>query len=158
DLAELELPLPDESATTEPDPKPEQRDTVEPLTDAEYAEHVQEVRDRLEQARADGLATDEQYTIDPDREIWSEHREAFHDAIIDELYRRAFNVPNERQAIIAGGLPGAGKSTVLEGPVGIDRSRFLIIDPDEIKAELARRGLIPKIEKLSPMEASGLVH
>jgi predicted ABC-type ATPase len=149
DLAELELPLPDDSAAADPDPKVEQRATVEPLTDAEYAEHVREVRDRLEQARADGLASDQQYTIDPDREIWSEDREARHDEIIDELYDRA---------IIAGGLPGAGKSSVLEGHAGIDRSRFLTIDPDEIKAELARRGMIPPVENLSPMEASGLVH
>jgi len=158
DLAKFELPLPNEPAITEPDPKVDQRDTVEPLTDAEYAEHVQRVRDRLEQARADGLATDEQYTIDPDREIWSEDREALHDEIIDELYGRAVNVPNEYQAIIAGGLPGAGKSSVLEGHAGIDRSRFLTIDPDEIKAELAWRGMIPPVENLSSMEASGLVH
>jgi predicted ABC-type ATPase len=158
DLAELELPLPDESAAAEPDPKAEQRGTVEPLTDAEYAEHVREVRDRLEQARADGLASDQQHTIDPDREIWSEHRETFHDAIIDELYGRAVNVPAERRAIIAGGLPGAGKSTVLDGCAGIDRSCFLTIDPDEIKEELAKRDLIPHVENLSPMEASDLVH
>jgi len=158
DLAKFELPLPNEPAITEPDPKVDQRDTVEPLTDAEYAEHVQRVRDRLEQARADGLATDEQYTIDPDREIWSEDREALHDEIIDELYGRAVNVPTERRAILAGGLPGAGKSTVLDGYAGIDRSRFLTIDPDEIKEELAKRNLIPQVEDLSPMEASDLVH
>jgi hypothetical protein len=157
DLAELELPLPGESAT-ETQAKAEQRDNVEPLSDSEYAEHVQEVRDRIEQARAAGLASDVQYTIDPDHEVWSEQREAYHDAIIDKIYDRAVNVPNERQAIVAGGLPGAGKSTVLEGYAGIDRSRFLTIDPDEIKGELAQRGLIPAIENLSPMEASDLVH
>jgi predicted ABC-type ATPase len=67
-------------------------------------------------------------------------------------------VPSERQAVIAGGLPGAGKTTVLQEYANIDRSRFLTIDPDEIKVQLAERGLIPPVEGLSPMEASDLVH
>jgi hypothetical protein len=47
---------------------------------------------------------------------------------------------------------------VLDGYAGIDRSHFLTIDPDAIKEEMARRGLIPQVEGLSPMEASDLVH
>jgi len=131
---------------------------VEPLTDAEYTKHVQEVRERLDQARAQGLATNEEYTLDVGDEVWQEEREVLHDALVDELYERATNVPAEQVAIIAGGLPGAGKSTVLERYAGIDRSRFLIIDPDEIKEAMARRDLIPSVEGLSPMEASDLVH
>jgi predicted kinase len=184
DLAQHELPLPDELQSNAEQPGPDLpteysantgsdgpgernsraeaerslSDTVERLSDAAYAEHTQKVRDRIERARADGLASDEQHTIDPDREVWSESREALHDEIIDEHYERAVNVPNEHRAIIAGGLTGAGKSTVLAEHAGIDRSRYLTIDPDEIKAELARRGMIPSVEGLSPMEASDLVH
>jgi predicted kinase len=131
---------------------------VEPLTDAEYAEHVQDVRERLDQAREQGRATNEEYTIDTRGEVWLEQREAFHDALIDEFYARAANVPAEHRAIIVGGLPGAGKSTVLERYAGIDRSRFLTIDPDKVKEELARHDLVPVVEGLSPMEASDLVH
>jgi hypothetical protein len=47
---------------------------------------------------------------------------------------------------------------VLSEHAGIDRSQYLTISPDEIKEELARRGLIPEIKGLSPMEASDLVH
>jgi predicted ABC-type ATPase len=129
-----------------------------PLTDAEQAEYVNEVRTRLDQARADGLSTDQQHTIDPAREVWSEPRDAQHDSIIDDLYARAADVPCERQAIIAGGLPGAGKSTVLERHAGIDRSQYLTINPDVIKEEMARRDMIPSVIGLSPMEASDLVH
>jgi predicted kinase len=129
-----------------------------PLTDAEHAEHVKEVRVLLDKARADGLATDQQHTIDPAREVWSEQRDAMHDTIIDDLYAKASDVPCERRAIIAGGLPGAGKSTVLEHHAGIDRSQYLTINPDDVKEEMARRDMIPPVSGLSPMEASDLVH
>jgi len=129
-----------------------------PLTDAKHAEHVTEVRVLLDKARTDGLATDQQHTIDPAREVWSEQRDAMHDAIIDDLYARASDVPCERRAIIAGGLPGAGKSTVLEHHAGIDKSQYLTINPDDVKEELARRDMIPPVSGLSPMEASDLVH
>jgi predicted kinase len=59
---------------------------------------------------------------------------------------------------MAGGLPGAGKSTILEGPASIERSQYLTINPDEIKEEMARRDMIPPVNGLSPMEASDLVH
>jgi predicted kinase len=128
------------------------------LSDAEHAEHVTEVRALLDKARADGLATDRQHTIDPAREVWSAERDALHDSIIDDLYAKASDVPCERRAIIAGGLPGAGKSTVLERHAGIDRSQYLTINPDDIKEEMARRDMIPPVSGLSPMEASDLVH
>ena len=129
-----------------------------PLSDAEYAEHVAGVRELLDKARADGLATDRQYTIDPAREIWSDEREALHDSIIEDLYAIACNVPCEHRAIMAGGLPGAGKSTILGGHAGIDRSQYLTINPDDIKEEMARRDMIPPVHGLSPMEACDLVH
>jgi predicted kinase len=133
-------------------------DGSRPLTDAGHAEHVADVRTRLEQARAEGRETHLLYTIDPDHEQWSKERTLLHDAIIDGLYRAAGAVPCERRAILAGGLPGAGKTTVLAWHEGIDRSRFLTVNPDDIKGELARRGKIPRVAGLTPMEASDLVH
>lgn len=141
-----------------PDASPPGDADWRPLTDAEYAEHVTKVRDRLEKARADGLATDRQHTIDPAREVWSAERETLQDSIIEDLYRKASDVPCERRAIMAGGLPGAGKSTILEGHAGIDRSQYLMINPDKIKEEMASRDMIPPVDGLSPMEASDLVH
>lgn len=150
DLSRYELSLPDEQDQTERD--------VEPLTDAEYAAHVEHVRERLDQARDKNLATNDRYTLDPQRQVWCEERVAVHDAIIEDLYQRSADVPCERRAVIAGGLPGAGKSTILETYAGIESSRFLTLDPDEIKAELAKHDLIPQLEGVSPMEASDLVH
>jgi predicted kinase len=136
------------------DREPEQRS----LSDGEHAEHVGEVGAALDKARAEGLATDRQHTIDPAREVWSDQRDALHDSIIEDLYARASGVPCERRAIMAGGLPGAGKSTVLEGHARIDRSQYLTINPDDVKEELAHRDMIPPVSGLSPMEASDLVH
>jgi predicted ABC-type ATPase len=133
-------------------------DKTRPLTDAEWTEHVAEVRDHLEKAFDVGLATDEQYTIDPRGEIWSEDRASIHDTIIGDLITRSANVSRDHKAIIAGGLGGAGKSTVLEQHAGIDRSQYLTINPDNIKEDMASRKLIPEVEGLTPMEASALVH
>jgi predicted kinase len=141
---------PDADTSREPDSRP--------LTDAEHAEHVKEVRARLDKARADGLATETRYVTDPDGETWAPERRAGHDAIIAHLYAAVGDVPCERRAILAGGLPGAGKTTVLEQYAGIDRSQHLTINPDEIKSEMAKRGMVPEVAGLTPMEASDLVH
>jgi predicted kinase len=141
---------PDADTSREPDSRP--------LTDAEHADHVSEVRARLDKARTDGLATDHQHTTDLDHEQWTESRAVMQDAIIADLYGAAHEVPCERRAILAGGLPGAGKTTVLEQSASIDRSQYLMINPDEIKNEMAKRGMVPNVEGLTPMEASDLVH
>ncbi len=133
-------------------------DRIRPLTDAEHADHVADIKACLANAHAGGRATDLLHTIDPAREFWSAEREAHQDALVDDLYGLSAGVPCERKAILAGGLPGAGKTTVLIEHAGIDRSQYLMISPDIIKEEMARRGLIPAIEGLSPMEASDLVH
>lgn len=133
-------------------------EAIRPLTDQEYAEHVTEVRDRLVEAHEQGLSSDHQYTIDKKREIWSEKRQLQQDSIIEDVYQRAEAVPCEKKCIIAGGLGGAGKSTVLAEYAEIDRSQYLTINPDDMKEEMARRGMVPEVDGLSPMEASDLVH
>lgn len=61
-----------------------------------------------------------------------------------------------------GGMGGAGKSAALESDavkaVGIERDRFLTINPDDIKELMAARGMIPNYDGLTPMEASTFIH
>src|SRR6266516_2920266 len=64
---------------------------VEPLTDAEYTEHLQEVRERPDQAWAWDLAPDEEDTPGVRGEFSQEEREAFHDAPADDLDERTLN-------------------------------------------------------------------
>ena len=131
---------------------------VRRFTDAEHAAHVADVKLRLAEAEASGRATHVQHTIDKRSEVWSYDRRLVHDDLVHSLYAKASAVPCNGHAIVAGGLPGAGKTTVLARHAGIDLTSFLAINPDLIKAEMARRGLIPQITGLTPMEASRLAH
>ena len=133
-------------------------ENTHPLTDKEWREHLTEVRQILDQARADGLESHLVYTIDPDHQSWIKDRRDLHASIIRDLYYSARDVPNMGQAIVAGGLGGAGKTTVLTERADIDLSQYLVINPDNLKVEMARRGMTPAIDGLSPMEASDLVH
>jgi Zeta toxin len=127
-------------------------------TPADRADRPTDLTAIVADARRAGLATDRLHTIDDRRTVWSAERADLHDQIIDDLYAKAGSVPCEGKALLAGGLPGSGKSTVLASQAGIDRSHFLTLDPDEAKVEMAHRGMIPEVGDLSPMEASDLVH
>jgi hypothetical protein len=131
---------------------------VEPLDDRAYAEHTRNVESTLSEALEQGESTDVKHTLNPERTRWDPDRAEAHQQILDELYAAAADVPNDGQAVIAGGLGGAGKSTTLEDHAGIDRSKYFTINPDDIKESLGRRGMIPAVRGLSPMECSALVH
>jgi hypothetical protein len=131
---------------------------LEPLTDYEYAEHTAGIESKVSDSLARGEATDVRHTLNPERTIWHPDRAEIHQQIVDDLYSAAADVPNDGQAIVAGGLGGAGKSTTLEDHAGIDRSSYLTINPDDIKESLAKRGMVPPVEGLAPMERSALVH
>jgi hypothetical protein len=80
---------------------------------------------------------------------------------MDDLYaRNAKDVPNDGKALIAGGLGGAGKGFTLDGlGVGPDSPDYFTINPDDIKVEMANRGMIPRLDKnMTLMELSPLAH
>jgi predicted kinase len=128
------------------------------MSDAEHVAHVAGVKALLADAQAAGQVTHVLHTMDRGHEVWSYERRLVHDSLVQALYAQAAGVPCEHRAILAGGLPGAGKTTVLGGHADVDLSRYLAINPDLIKEELARRGLLPQIDGLSPMEAARLAH
>lgn len=111
---------------------------------------------RLEKALAGKKPTDETHR-DANGD-WTPERRKQHKAIVDHLARKHRDVPAEGRAIMAGGLGGAGKSTALGKHVGIKDGDYVTINPDDIKEEMARRGMIPEVKGFSPMEASALVH
>jgi predicted ABC-type ATPase len=149
-----------EDGTPRP-PAPKLSDLEEPLprlSDADYKAHVGKVVDGLENARAAGLTTEVLHSFGPDHQEWNIERTRLHKSILDEKWASATGVPCEGRAVIAGGLGGAGKTTVLEKFAQIDRAEYLTINPDEFKKDLAERGSLPEIPGLSPMEASSLAH
>jgi hypothetical protein len=137
---------------------PPSKDWIQPLSREDRAKHIADVLDHLDKADEQGLSAEDLHTVDPAKEIWSTERTLRHGSLLDDAYAQAADVPCEYKAIIAGGLSGAGKTTVLSNHPQIDRSQYLTINPDNIKEEMARRGMIPEVGDLSPMEASDLVH
>lgn len=148
-----------ESAYDDPaDHEGEAAEAVHPRTQEERAEHIADVFTRLDKSDDEGFSSNELHTIDPKGEIWSSDRTLLHHSLLDEIYSRSADVPCDHEALVAGGLSGAGKTTVLANHPEIDRSNYLTINPDDMKEAMARRGMIPEVEGLSPMEASELVH
>jgi hypothetical protein len=128
-----------------------------PISDEDFAAR----RDMLATVMKDAeptLSTDVLYKPDG---VWTAERAAQQRQIVDDLYAKASSVPNNGVAVISGGLGGAGKSTVLRDHAGIDSSHFLTVNPDEVKEEMARRGMVPEVPGhpgLAPMERSSLIH
>jgi hypothetical protein len=89
--------------------------------------------------------------------IWTGERNRQQGRLVAEMYRAAADVPRERSAVIAGGLPGADKIRALEES-GVDRSRYLTVSIDAVLVRMAAAGLIPEADGLSPLERAGPVH
>lgn len=128
------------------------------MTDGQFQARAARVEHVINQARKTH-ATDVTHTLPGG--AWTPERDAMHREIANAIYERNGHVPNERRAVVAGGLGGAGKTTVLTKHAGVDTSKYLTINPDDVKEELAKRGAIPEVPgapDLSPMERSALVH
>lgn len=127
-----------------------------PLSDEEYRRHSQQVEVAIATALADGRASDVTYTVEGAGAVWLPERAAQHREVIDALWSRANAVPNDGRAMLSGGLGGAGKSTVLRTVVSPED--YFTINSDDVKEEMARRGMIPEVPGLSPMESVALIH
>lgn len=97
-----------------------------------------------------------------DTREFEEKRAIAHREILDELHKKYENIPSEGKVVFSAGLPGAGKTTVLnmlkDGDEGVNVEEYATVSSDDFKEILADRGMIPKVKGLDPMEASTLVH
>lgn len=100
--------------------------------------------------------------FDKEKQEYIKKRRAIHREILDELHEKYDNVPSEGKVVFSAGLPGAGKTTVLNmlkgGEEGVDIENYATVSSDDFKEIFAEKGMIPKIEGLDPMESSTLVH
>ena len=99
---------------------------------------------------------------------YTAERQAAHDRLIAEYKEKVKwdEIPTTKEAILSGGLGGAGKGTMLEA-MHIDESKYITIDPDGLKGLMSKHGLIPSAKSLGlddfdpplrPMEFAGLIH
>lgn len=134
------------------------------MTDEEYSQHVERVRSILKDPASQKYDTQRMHGIkDPETGkpipgVYSPERTEQHKQIISDILEKHKNVPTEKKAIMSGGLGGAGKGFVLKKHADVDHSQFLTIDPDEMKQELIRRGMVPEIPGLLPMEHANFIH
>lgn len=129
------------------------------LTDLVH-NHV-ETRTMPEYSR--GIATRPDRVTGKPKEVahWNKERRAQHQQIVRHFYDKMMqsNTPQEGKAIIMGGLGGAGKGYAASRPdIPLDMDKYFTINPDDVKEYMARNGMIPKTDHLSPMEATGLAH
>lgn len=133
--------------------------------DEDYAAHVERVQkilqDKETQNKYDtqlmhGIRDPESGKPIPG--LYTPQRTEQHKAIVQSILDKHKEVPRERKAIMSGGLGGAGKGFVLKKHADVDKSKFLTIDPDEMKQELLSRGMVPEVPGLLPMEHAAFMH
>lgn len=129
------------------------------MSQLELARHTRYVEKTLDQLVSNKKTTEKTHAdYVSGGLVFKPERLAAHTEIIDELFKQAETVPRNGEAIFAGGLGGAGKSTVLANFADVDEAKYFTLNPDNIKEIMAEKGLIPKVDGLTPMEASPLVH
>lgn len=145
----------------------------DPRTDPHYDKYVQAVEAKLKEAQLPGgvgstdqtfdhlkMVGDDPYTL------YTAERRAAHKAIVDALMEGYKDVPKQRVAVVLAGPPGSGKTTVIDkdgATFGItDPTKFAVLNPDEMKNELIKAGLLPSeyktIAGLGDLESAGLLH
>ena len=154
----------------------------DPRNDPAYDEYVQEVDRRINTAMAEGRSTDQMFGArDADGNLvkdergeiqFSAAREQEHAAMIDDIMAANADVPSDGQAVLMGGLPGAGKSTFVREQghtVGLESvdgepTNAIVINPDEMKDALMNRTtadgspMVPRVPGLGEGEHAALVH
>jgi hypothetical protein len=89
--------------------------------------------------------------------IWECGRNRDQGLLVASMYQEAEGAPCERQAVVAGGLPGADKPGILHA-AGVDQRRYFTISVDRVLLRMAARGLIPVMARLTPMDMADLAH
>lgn len=100
---------------------------------------------------------------------WSPERRALHRQLIEDTIGDAIarGVPKNREAVMIGGLPGSGKSTIIRtgiagirlGPDGDpDRpASHMVINPDTLAESLIAAGGVDQMPGFSPLDSRPLV-
>ena len=88
---------------------------------------------------------------------YTDERKKQQDYLIKKLLQKYKDVPSNQQVIFSAGAPGAGKTTILNQQI-TNSEDYATVSSDDFKELMAEHGMIPKVEGLTPMESSTLVH
>lgn len=113
------------------------------------------VAPKIKAAIADGHTSDQLFT--DAKGAYTADRLAQQDAVLQKMYDAASSVPNDKQAVMLGGIPGAGKGSSLAA-AGLSEDNFLTLNPDVTRDYMLEHGMGIDIEGLSPRETSFLIH
>lgn len=131
--------------------------STQQLTEKQASQRAKEVEKILNNPLIERFDTKNFY-YDEISGTWDDEREELHREIIDEILLENVNVPNDKKVVISAGLPGAGKTTVLNDIPEINPKDYITINADDIKEKLIEKGMAPQIKGLTPLETAGLIH
>jgi hypothetical protein len=89
---------------------------------------------------------------------YSDERTALHEQILSDAMDKVSGVPRDSQAMILGGIPGAGKSSADLSTLGIDKEQYATVNPDDFKQALIDAGAVPQVGDLKLGEAAPVLH
>lgn len=101
------------------------------------------IKSAFSQFEAGGIAP----TLAHDLVRWTPARQRVHARIFDDLLKKSGGVPQERRAVIMGGLPGAGKTTTVGARLNL--SEFVNLNADDFKELLLLRGYADEAVQLA---------
>ena len=129
------------------------RVSKEPFSDDEYDRH----RTVIDRAMRANLSSHRLFTKKvKGATVYIPEREALHQKIVADVLELTRDIPNEGKVIVLGGMPGAGKTTVINDN-GMAASGFAVLNPDLAKESLIMSNDFPRITGLAPMEHDDLV-
>ena len=109
----------------------------------------------------EGRTTQEIYEHNEPPGAYTFGREELHEEIMETFRARDADVPNDREAVIVGGIFGAGKGysqeSMGEDKLGFDPDQFAVVNPDEFKTELIENDPID-FQGLKEGEQAALFH
>lgn len=137
------------------------------VTDAEYNQHLAYVTDvtnmglgKQPKEKGLGLASDSAFKDSYGR--WSQEQLENMLLLSEELFGTVTaGKPKDHKAILLGGLPGAGKSSLLAAmhkDGSFNENDWVQINPDLVKDEMIKRDWYPRIDGLSANETAGFIH
>jgi predicted ABC-type ATPase len=90
--------------------------------------------------------------------IWEQDRLVKQEQMLGNIIKNLSDVPTNYECVFSAGLSGSGKSSILRAyseEVGV---KYAVVNPDNIKEEMCKEGLIVGNNKYSAMELSPLYH